>query len=155
MPELGQPVPMSAHHIRKGTLVFISGHPCKITETATSKTGKHGHAKITFAGVDIFTGKKYSGVEPGHAVMMQPPCVKTEYLLCDLDEKEGTLNLMADDGSEVVINLPAEFKDAEGINTALGNDKEVTIATLTSCVETAKDTYVNQEVYDSFKVINQ
>ena len=25
---------------------------------STSKTGKHGHAKVNFTGLDIFTGKK-------------------------------------------------------------------------------------------------
>ena len=32
--------------------------PCKVVDMSTSKTGKHGHAKVNFTGVDIFTGKK-------------------------------------------------------------------------------------------------
>jgi translation initiation factor 5A len=31
---------------------------------STSKTGKHGSAKIKFVGKDIFTGKKYCQISP-------------------------------------------------------------------------------------------
>ena len=31
--------------------------PCKIVEMSTSKTGKHGHAKVHMVALDIFTGK--------------------------------------------------------------------------------------------------
>ena len=31
---------------------------------ATSKTGKHGHAKCAFVAVDIFTGKKMEDLAP-------------------------------------------------------------------------------------------
>ena len=30
--------------------------PCKIVEMSTSKTGKHGHAKVHLVALDIFTG---------------------------------------------------------------------------------------------------
>lgn len=37
--------------------ICIKGHPCKVTDVSTSKTGKHGHAKCNFTAIDIFTGK--------------------------------------------------------------------------------------------------
>uniref|UniRef100_A0A673VL92 Eukaryotic translation initiation factor 5A n=1 Tax=Salmo trutta TaxID=8032 RepID=A0A673VL92_SALTR len=40
------------------------GHPCKIVEMSTSKTGKHGHAKVNMMGIDIFTNKKYEDLCP-------------------------------------------------------------------------------------------
>ncbi len=33
-------------------------------EYSTSKTGKHGHAKAKYAGLDIFTGKRYEDAVP-------------------------------------------------------------------------------------------
>jgi hypothetical protein len=38
--------------------------PGQVVDVATSKTGKHGHAKCHFVGVDIFTGKKYEDLTP-------------------------------------------------------------------------------------------
>lgn len=38
---------------------MIQEHPCKIVAMSTSKTGKHGGAKVHLVGVDIFTDKKH------------------------------------------------------------------------------------------------
>eukprot|EP00009_Paramoeba_aestuarina_P007859 CAMPEP_0201516140 /NCGR_PEP_ID=MMETSP0161_2-20130828/7534_1 /ASSEMBLY_ACC=CAM_ASM_000251 /TAXON_ID=180227 /ORGANISM="Neoparamoeba aestuarina, Strain SoJaBio B1-5/56/2" /LENGTH=60 /DNA_ID=CAMNT_0047913163 /DNA_START=74 /DNA_END=253 /DNA_ORIENTATION=+ len=50
--------PAQASSLRKGGHIVIKGHPCKVVEMSTSKTGKHGHAKVHFVAVDIFTNKK-------------------------------------------------------------------------------------------------
>lgn len=33
--------------------VVIKGRPCKIVEMSTSKTGKHGHAKVHLVAIDV------------------------------------------------------------------------------------------------------
>ena len=53
--------PAQASSIRKGGYILIRDRPCKVIEMSTSKTGKHGHAKINFTGIDIFTEKKNGG----------------------------------------------------------------------------------------------
>lgn len=38
--------PQQCSALRKGGHVLLKGRPCKIAEMSTSKTGKHGHAKV-------------------------------------------------------------------------------------------------------------
>ena len=42
------------HH---SIISYFPARPCKIVEMSTSKTGKHGHAKVHMVAIDIFTGK--------------------------------------------------------------------------------------------------
>ena len=37
--------------------IYYQNRPCKIVEMSTSKTGKHGHAKVHLVALDIFTGE--------------------------------------------------------------------------------------------------
>jgi translation initiation factor 5A len=43
---------------------MLKGFPCKVTDYSTAKPGKHGSAKATIVGIDIFTGKKYEDGGP-------------------------------------------------------------------------------------------
>ena len=38
---------------------MINGKPCQEAQMSTSKTGKHGSAKVMITGIDIETGQKF------------------------------------------------------------------------------------------------
>ena len=44
---------MQCSALRKNGHVVIKGRPCKIVDMSTSKTGKHGHAKVHLVAVDV------------------------------------------------------------------------------------------------------
>jgi len=79
---------MLAADIRKGSIVMIKGRPCQVAEVTTSKTGKHGHAKVHYAGLDIATGEKLEELCPSsqNLEVLQDLC-QTEEMMAD-EEKE-------------------------------------------------------------------
>jgi len=76
-----QTYPMQCSALRKGGHVVIKGRPCKIVEMSTSKTGKHGHAKVHIVALDIFTGKKLEDLSPSTHNMEVPFVSRKEYQL--------------------------------------------------------------------------
>ncbi len=50
--------PMAVGSIKKNGYMVFQGRPCKVVDYSTSKTGKHGHAKASITGIDIFKDKK-------------------------------------------------------------------------------------------------
>jgi translation initiation factor 5A len=89
--------PMQCSALRKNGYCMMKGHPCKIVDMSTSKTGKHGHAKVNMVGIDIFDGKKYEDMSPSTHNMDVPFVKRTEFTLIDITE-EGYLSLMDADG---------------------------------------------------------
>ena len=63
---------VSVGNLKKGDTILIDDAPCKITDTATSRPGKHGHAKVNLTAVGILDGKKRQLVMPGHDKVEAP-----------------------------------------------------------------------------------
>lgn len=57
---------VSVGTLQKGSYIVIEGAACKVTDTQTSRPGKHGHAKVRLTGVGILDDKKRVIVMPGH-----------------------------------------------------------------------------------------
>ena len=55
---------------------MLKGFPCKVTDYSTAKPGKHGSAKATIVGNDIFTNKKHEDTAPTGATLQVPIVTK-------------------------------------------------------------------------------
>ena len=136
--------PQQASACRKGGYLCIDSNdrPVKIIEMSTSKTGKHGHAKVHFVGIDIFTGKKYEMLQSSTHNVMVPIVTRSEFSLIDIDE-EGYVSLMLDDGStREDLKLPNN-EVGEQIRKAFDDGKDLIVSTLSA---------MNEEAIMSFKV---
>uniref|UniRef100_A0A674P5S5 Eukaryotic translation initiation factor 5A n=1 Tax=Takifugu rubripes TaxID=31033 RepID=A0A674P5S5_TAKRU len=92
--------PMQCSALRKNGYVLLKGHPCKIVEMSTSKTGKHGHAKVTTTqnSPQFQNGclGKYEDMCPSTHNMDVPSIKRTEYQLLNI--ADDYMTLMSDNG---------------------------------------------------------
>jgi translation initiation factor 5A len=82
---------MQCSALRKNGFVVIKNRPCKIVDMTTSKTGKHGHAKVHLTALDIFTGKKLEDLCPSTHNMDVPNVTRREYQLVSCTSLKGGL----------------------------------------------------------------
>jgi translation initiation factor 5A len=124
--------PLQASAFRKGTNIILKDKPCKVVEMSTSKTGKHGHAKINFTGIDIFTGKKYKALQASTHNMWTFESSKSEWSVMSLDGEN--LQLINEEGeTREDIGLPADEELAKQIKEAVeAGEKEVFVTVLTA-----------------------
>ena len=105
--------------------IYCQNRPCKIVEMSTSKTGKHGHAKVHMVALDIFTTKKYEDICPSTHNMDVPNVSRKDYQLCDIDD--DYLSLM-DDGGDMREDLKVPDGDlGEEIRNAIADGKEILV----------------------------
>merc|ERR1711976_231015 len=100
---------------------MIKGRPCKIVEMSTSKTGKHGHAKVHLVALDIFNQKKYEDICPSTHNMDVPNVSRKDFQLLDVSD-DGYLCSM-DDGKDILCTVLSacgeEAVIATKVNTAV------------------------------------
>jgi translation initiation factor 5A len=117
--------PSQASALRKGGYAILKSKPCKILEISTAKPGKHGHAKCTFRGKDIFTGAMVEDSHPSSHNMEVPVVKKTEYDLSHIS-RDGYLCLFSDEGEKQDVKVP-EGEVGEKVKTYLAEEKMVAV----------------------------
>jgi len=138
--------PMQCSALRKNGYCIMKGHPCKIIDMSTSKTGKHGHAKVNLVGIDIFDGKKYEDMSPSTHNMDVPNVKRVEYSCIDVTD-EGFLSLMDDAGTvrddlhcnnnpELLDEITKKFNDGDEfmvtVLSAMGKEVPMAIKNMAS-----------------------
>lgn len=62
----------TAKDLREGKYLLIEDIPCRVVEIESSKSGKHGAAKMRITGIGIFDGQKKVMLTPGDADVEVP-----------------------------------------------------------------------------------
>ena len=106
----------------------------QVAEVSTSKTGKHGHAKCAFVGIDIFTGKKYEDLSPSSHNVDVPHVRRTDYTLLDVSD-DGFVSLLDEKGaSKDDLTLPKGTDELEKLAVQIKEDfdagKELIVSVL-------------------------
>jgi translation initiation factor 5A len=106
---------------------------------STSKTGKHGHAKVHLVAIDIFTGKKLEDLSPSTHNMEVPNVVRTEFQLLDIDD--GYLSLMTQDGdTKDDVKVP-EGELGDKIQAEFDEGKDLLVTIVSAMGEEAATTF--------------
>merc|ERR1712130_322898 len=125
--------PQQCSALRKNGHVMIKDRPCKIVEMSTSKTGKHGHAKVHMVALDIFTGKKLEDICPSTHNMNVPNVTRKDYQF--LDVEDGFASMM-DDNGETKDDLKLPDDDiGEEIRKKHEAGETFTVTVLSACGE--------------------
>merc|ERR1712226_1435966 len=125
--------PQQCSALRNNGYVMIKDRPCKIVEMSTSKTGKHGHAKVHMVGIDIFNQKKYEDICPSTHNMDVPHVARKDYQFVDIDE-DGYVDVMEEDGTTNQYKVP-EGEVMEEIKQKQKDDLTFLITVLKACGE--------------------
>ena len=135
---------VSAGSLKKGSLVMIKGHPCKVVSFSTAKTGKHGSAKAMITGIDIFTSNKYECTFSTGENVDAPVLVRKEYSLINIDE-DGFVSLMDPSGDvKEDLKLPTD----EWLKDVSDKIKEIFEAGTNECIVTVISSMGQEKIID-------
>ncbi len=107
----------SVGSLSKGNYVIIEGAACKVSDTQTSRPGKHGHAKTRLSAVGILDKKKRIIVMPGHDNIEVPIIEKKTAQVLSINGNMA--NVMDSETYETFdLEIPEDLKDScvEGAN---------------------------------------
>lgn len=126
--------PTQVGSIKRGGYCMLKGKPCKVTDYSTAKPGKHGSAKATIVGVDIFTGKKYEGVGPTSANIMVPNVKKTEHVILAVKDGYAVLDVKVNGHLKEDLRMPeGDRKLCEQIEEHLDEERTTFVTVISAC----------------------
>jgi len=125
--------PQQCSALRKNGHVVIKNRPCKIVEMSTSKTGKHGHAKVHLVAIDVFTGKKYEDICPSTHNMNVPHVKRQDYQLVNIDD--DFLSLMNDNGDQKEDLKVPDDDVGQSIRKGFDNGDDLIVTVMTAMGE--------------------
>ncbi len=105
----GQTKPVSIGELQKGSYVVIDGVACRVTDTQTSRPGKHGHAKVRLTGVGLLDDKKRVIVMPGHDSVDVPMVDKRNAQVLSLAGTKATV-MDSETYETFELDIPEELK---------------------------------------------
>lgn len=101
---------VGATAIKEGSFILIDGVACKVVNTDTSKSGKHGHAKVRIVAIGLIDEKKREIVMPGHD-NVEVPIIdkKTAQILSVTGDKANVMDTESFETFDMAI--PADLKE--------------------------------------------
>merc|ERR1712137_635430 len=115
----GQTYPAQCSSVKKGHYIVIKDRPCKVIDTSTSKTGKHGHAKVNMTALDIFTNKKLEDSHPSTHNVMVPVVVRSEYMVLSITDDGFLSLLLATDKPRMISDAPITRTDKRSVKCSM------------------------------------
>ncbi|HLC96865.1 MAG TPA: translation initiation factor IF-5A [Candidatus Nanoarchaeia archaeon] len=101
--------PVGIGSLQKGNYVVIDGAACRVTDTQTSRPGKHGHAKVRLEAVGLIDNKKRVIVAPGHDNIETPIIEKKTAQVLSI--QNDVANVMDADSFETFdLKIPDDLK---------------------------------------------
>ncbi|MEM3587352.1 MAG: translation initiation factor IF-5A [Candidatus Jordarchaeaceae archaeon] len=90
-----------ASHLKVGSYLIIDDAPYRVVSTATSKSGKHGHAKVRLVAVNLFDDTKRDLVLPGDSKVDVPIIDKKNGQVISIGENVMIMDLESYETFEV------------------------------------------------------
>ncbi len=111
---------VTAKDLKEGRYLIIENIPCKIMNIETSKSGKHGAAKMRITGIGIFDGQKKTLLTPGDADVEVPLVERKNVQIISVSGK--TAQVMDSQTYEMYdLDIPEEYLST----AAAGKEAEI------------------------------
>src|SRR3989338_3500062 len=101
---------VGAGTIKVGNYIVIEGEACKAVSSETSKTGKHGHAKVRIVAMGLISNRRREIVMPAHDNVEVPLIEKKSAQVLSVTDNKA--NIMDEASYETFdLEIPEELKE--------------------------------------------